>query len=65
MIIAIVSIIIAVLNVAFLTGVYFNHIRHNRKAIEDVNKKLDKALDEIHENATAIANIKGRLDNRK
>jgi len=58
-------IIVIIFNFGFSLGMYFNHIRHNNKAIEEIKTKIDQLFSIGNSNRDRISKIEGRLNNRK
>jgi len=61
----IIFIIVIIFNLGFSLGIYFNHIRHNNKAIDEINKKIDQLFSIANSNRDRISRIEGRLNSRK
>jgi len=59
----IVFFVILIFNVGFTMGIYFNHIRHNRKALERVEENIDKLFSIANNNRDRISRIEGKLNN--
>ena len=51
-------------NVSIIIGYIKNHSKHIKEAVERMGNRIDKLADEVHDNATGIANLKGRLNNK-
>jgi len=61
----IIFIIVIIFNLGFSLGMYFNHIRHNNKAIEEIKTKIDQLFSIANSNRDRISRIEGRLNNKK
>lgn len=48
-------------NAGFTLGIYFNHIRHNQKAIERIEENIKNLFSIANSNRNRISRIEGRL----
>ena len=60
----IILIILVIFNVGFTMGIYFNHIRHNKKAIEDIKKDIDNLFQNVNAIRDRISRLEGKLNNK-
>ena len=60
----IILIILVIFNVGFTMGIYFNHIRHNKKAIENIKKDIDNLFQNVNAIRDRISRLEGKLNNK-
>jgi len=61
----IIFIVVIIFNLGLSAGIYFNHIRHNTKALGDLKKDISNIFSIVNSNRDRISRIEGRLNNRK
>ena len=57
--------IFLLVNITIIIGYIKNHSKHIKEAVEKMSGRIDKLVDEVHDNATDIATIQGRLNSQK
>lgn len=61
----IIYITVIVFNLGFSFGIYFNHIRHNAQAVEEIKENIKQLFSIANDNRDRISRIEGVLNNRK
>ena len=51
-------------NVSIIIGYIRNHSKHIHKEIDEIKTDINKIYSKVNENATAIAKIQGRMNNK-
>ena len=52
-------------NVGIIIGYIRNHSKHMREDIKEIKTDIEKIYSKVNANATAIAHLKGRLNNKR